>query len=270
LRSATGFGTVAAMSQAHRVHAVERVDLAAGSRRGDDDAVVEEAALSVTARGREVMVVMRTPGDDLALVRGLLHAEGIAEAASAGLRVAGPDAVDVDLPPERFAARATSASAGCGVCGRTTVDDLLAAVAPVTARWLVAAVVVAGLPARLRAAQATFDVTGGLHAAALCTPAGELVAVREDVGRHNAVDKLVGWGLATGLDLGGVALVLSGRLGFELAHKAARAGIPLVAAVSAPSSLALQVCERAGVTACGFVRGPTFNVYCHGWRVAGP
>jgi FdhD protein len=247
-----------------RDRAIERVDVAGATRAAARDRVVEEAPLVVQARGREVMVVMRTPGHDLELVRGLLHAEGITAPA---LRQADADVVDVDLDEGALARRALTATAACGVCGRAAIADLELRAREVTAEWQLAPSVIAGLPAALRAAQATFDETGGLHGAGLFDRGGALVAVREDVGRHNAVDKLVGWGLEAGVRFADHALVLSGRLGYELAQKGVVAGVPFIASVSAPSTLAIDVCERFAVTACGFVRDGRFNVYSHGWRI---
>jgi FdhD protein len=193
-----------------------------------------------------------------------MHAEGISVPA---MRQVDVDVVDLDLDEAAIARRALTASAACGVCGRAAIADLEQRAREVTAEWQLAPSVIAGLPAALRAAQATFDATGGLHGAALCDRAGALVAVREDVGRHNAVDKLVGWGLGAGVRFADHVLVLSGRLGYELAQKAVVAGVPFIASVSAPSTLAIDVCERFSVTACGFVRDGRFNIYSHGWRV---
>jgi len=250
---------------------IVRVD-PAGPRVDDTDAVAEEAPLEIRARGHVVATVLRTPGHDLELVRGLVHAEG----ASTSLRPAelpaleqvGPDAVDVDLPADRFAPRSLAATAACGLCGRAGIDDLAARASVVRSDLVASAAVITSLPGRLASAQPAFRATGGLHAAALFEPDGRLVAVREDVGRHNALDKLIGWALEDGrLPLGGSLLLVSGRLGYELAHKAVMAGAPILAAVSAPSSLAIDVCERFGVAACAFVRGGRFNVYAHAWRV---
>jgi FdhD protein len=242
---------------------IERID-AAGARVTARDDVVEEAPLVVTTRGVEAFAVMRTPGHDLELVRGLLHAEG---APRATLVQADQDVVDVDLPEGALARRALTATAACGVCGRAAIADLEQRAREVDAEWQLTAAAVVALPAVLRAAQTTFAATGGLHAAGLFARDGALVAAREDVGRHNAVDKLVGWGLDSGARFGELALVLSGRLGYELAQKAVMAGVPVIAAVSAPSSLAIDVCERFRVTACGFVREGRLNVYAHGWRI---
>jgi FdhD protein len=247
---------------ATREIAVERLDAAA--RTSASDRVVVEAPLELRARGTAVATVMRTPGADIELVRGLLHAESI----SAGIIVQlGDDAVDVDVDPAAFAARGLLATAACGVCGRVAVADLERRAREVTADTRIALEVLVQLPARLRAAQGAFDATGGVHAAGLVTLAGELVAVREDVGRHNAVDKLVGWALGARVDASRHVLVLSGRAGYELVQKAIAFGVPVVAAVSAPSSLAIELCERFGVALAGFVRDGRANVYAHGWRV---
>jgi FdhD protein len=247
---------------------IERLDVARGARLSARDALVDEGPLEIRARGRRVATVLRTPGADVELVRGLAVAEGIAGAAAVRIEPAGDDAVEIDVPPEAFGARSLVATAACGLCGRATIADLEQRLTEVASDLVVPAAVVAALPDRLRAAQAVFAATGGLHAAALFDPAGELLAVREDVGRHNALDKLVGWAAAAGrLPLGAGIVVVSGRLGYELAQKAVAAGAPVIAAVSAPSALAVDVCERFGVAACGFVRDGRMNVYCHGWRI---
>jgi FdhD protein len=207
---------------------------------------------------------MRTPGHDLELVRGLLHAESVAHA---GVSQLAPDVVELAAPAAAFAGRGLLASAACGVCGRVAIADLELRAREVTADTTVAAAVVAALPDRLRHAQSVFADTGGLHAAGLFTTGGLLVLAREDVGRHNAVDKLVGAALERGLDPAAHVLMLSGRLGYELVQKAIMFGIPIVAAVSAPSSLAIELAERFNVALLGFVRGARCNVYAHGWRV---
>jgi FdhD protein len=204
---------------------------------------------------------MRTPGHDLELVRGLLHAEGIAGTASQ----ADEDAVEVDVDATAFAGRGLLASAACGVCGRVAIADLELKAKDVTADTSIDHAVLVTLPDRLRAGQQVFGETGGLHAAGLFNAAGELLVVREDVGRHNAVDKVVGHALAA--KVRPAVLVLSGRAGYELLQKAIMAGVPIVASVSAPSSLAIELAERFGVALAGFVRGGRCNVYSHGWRI---
>lgn len=239
--------------------AIERVDKDA--RTADRDHVVVEAPLQIRARGTPVATIMRTPGHDLELVRGLLHAEGIAGTPAQ----LDDDAVEVDVDASAFAGRGLLASAACGVCGRVAIADLELRAKEVTADTSIDHHVLAGLPERLRAAQAVFRETGGLHAAGLFTRAGELVVVREDVGRHNAVDKVIGHALAAAI--APQVLVLSGRGGYELVQKAVMAGVAIVASVSAPSSLAIELAERFGVALAGFVRGDRANIYSHGWRI---
>jgi FdhD protein len=247
---------------------IERVGLEGSSnlRRTDRDRVVVEAPLAVSARGQRMLIIMRTPGHDLELVAGLLHAEALP---AAELRVVGSetDCIDVDLDPSCFAARALTSVAACGVCGRQTIADLEKIARSVDSDFAVRSDVVRAIPARLRQRQAVFDDTGGLHAAALCTRTGELVVVREDVGRHNAVDKVVGWALACNLTPADHLLLVSGRLGYEIVQKAVRLGVPVIVAVSAPTSLAIELAERFRVAVCAFVRGDRFNVYSHGWRI---
>jgi FdhD protein len=241
---------------------IERVE--SDVRKADVDRVVVEAPLQLRARGTPVATIMRTPGNDLELVRGLLHAESVA---AGGLAQADEDAVEVDADPSAFAGRGLLASAACGVCGRVAIADLELRAREVTADTAVDHGVLAALPDALRAAQEVFGDTGGLHAAGLFTPAGALVAVREDVGRHNAVDKLVGWALETGLDPAQHLLLLSGRAGYELVQKAIRFGVPIVATVTAPSTHAIELAELFNVALAGFVRGARCNVYSHAWRI---
>jgi FdhD protein len=239
-----------------------------------------EAPLAVSARGQRMLIIMRTPGHDLELVAGLLHAEALPAAELRVVVAAGepavqcqreqesePDCIDVDLDPSHFAARALTSVAACGVCGRQTIADLEKIAKSVETDFAVRSEVVRAIPARLRQRQAVFDDTGGLHAAALCTRTGELVVVREDVGRHNAVDKVVGWALACNLTPADHLLLVSGRLGYEIVQKAVRLGVPVIVAVSAPTSLAIELAERFRVAVCAFVRGDRFNVYSHGWRI---
>lgn len=246
----------------HREVSIERVD--GGTRTADRDRVVLEAPLQLRARGVPVATIMRTPGHDLELVRGLLHAESVAAGAVTQLDA---DSVEVDVDASAFAARGLLSSAACGVCGRVAIADLELRAREITADTSIAAAVLERLPATLREAQSVFDETGGLHAAGLFTTAGALVAAREDVGRHNAVDKLVGGLLATPADPAAHVLLLTGRIGYELVQKAIVFGIPIVAAVSAPSSLAIDLAERFNVALVGFVRAARCNVYAHGWRI---
>ncbi|HET9619933.1 MAG TPA: formate dehydrogenase accessory sulfurtransferase FdhD [Kofleriaceae bacterium] len=242
--------------------AIERLD--GEARRADRDHVVVEAPLQLRARGTPVATIMRTPGHDLELVRGLLHAESVRAGA---VRQIDADSVDLDVEPAAFAGRGLLASAACGVCGRVAIADLELRAREVTSDTAIARRVLAGLPDALRTAQSVFADTGGLHAAGLFTPAGALVAAREDVGRHNALDKLIGWALDANIVAGDHVIVVSGRLGYELAQKTVMFGAPILAAVSAPSSLAIELAERFNVALVGFVRGQRANVYAHAWRI---
>src|SRR3569623_1175326 len=233
--------------------AIERID--GPAREGARDRVVVEAPLQLRAQGTPVAMIMRTPGHDLELVRGLLHAEGIAGGTPVQLD---EDAVEPGVLAPAFAGR--------GVRGRAACADLELRAKDVTVDTSVAHAVIAKLPDERRRAQQVFGETGGLHGAGLFTRTGELLCVREDVGRHNAVDKVAGWALAT--QTRPDVLVLSGRAGYELVQKAIMLGVPVVASVSAPSALAIELAERFGVALCGFVRVARANVYAHGWRVA--
>jgi len=256
-----------------------------GARRvqvADRLATEEPLEIRVAGRGQPaapVAVTMRTPGHDFELAAGFLFTEGLVEPGEvAAVRYC----VDMPAQEQRYNVvtvrlhrpflapvnRRFTVGAGCGLCGKTSLDDLAQRCPPVLPGPVVAWSWLAGLPERLRREQRLFAQTGGLHAAGLFEAEGPLLAAREDVGRHNAVDKLVGWAvLGRRLPLAGTVLVLSGRVGFELVQKAAMAGIGLVAAVSAPSSLAVEAADRFGVTVAGFVRGDRANVYCHGQRV---
>ena len=232
------------------------------------------------------VTTMRTPGHDEELAAGLLFAEGVLAGRSdlkaldrpSDPRIAADLRANVmiaTLSPEALAragrlTRGTVMGSACGVCGKTSIETVLPEGAePLAAKLRVAPEVLYGLPDRLREKQSVFAQTGGLHAAALFTAEGELRAVREDIGRHNATDKLVGscW-LASTLPLSESILLVSGRAGFEIAQKAFAAGIPLLASVSAPSSLAVELAEAAGLTLVGFLRGRRFNVYSHPQRIA--
>lgn len=244
--------------------------------RGEDARTgtpADEAAIPLS-------VTMRTPGADFELAAGFLHGEGLIDRGESirSIRYCTAaeqeyNVVTVQLAegvPFDALQRNFYQTSSCGVCGKASIDAVIgAACARVDSDLVVSPEVIVGLPERLRAAQAVFERTGGLHAAALFTPAGELVRVREDVGRHNALDKLVGASLLAGeLPWRERIVMVSGRLSFELVQKAARAGAAVLAGVSAPSSLAVELAEAAGVTLCGFVRGPGFNIYAGGARIA--
>lgn len=263
--------------------AVERRGHAAdGSTR---DVVAVEEPMEVRVNGASFAVIMRTPGADRDLAAGFLLAEDVVRGADeigtieycldaeAGARdntlnvtVTG-DAVP-RLQIRLGERRQVMMTASCGLCGRRTIESLRARVAAVAGRWTVPAAVISSLPDRLRTAQAVFESTGGLHAAGLFDLSGLLQLSAEDVGRHNAVDKIVGRTLLAGRHpLDRNILLVSGRTSFELVQKALLAGIPLIAAVSAPSSLAIDLAQEAGMTLCGFVRGGSFNIYSHAQRV---
>lgn len=249
------------------------------------DRLVTEEPLEIRVAGpgqeaETVTVTMRTPGHDFELAVGFLLSEGLVAGYEDVREVKYcelPDGAEqqynvVTVKLARAAAvrpRLTTTTASCGICGTAQLDDLAERLCelPLSERLLTRSVLL-GLPERLREAQSLFDRTGGLHAAGLFDFDGRLLAVREDVGRHNAVDKLVGWALLEqSLPLSERVLAVSGRLGYELVQKAAVAGVPVIAAVSAPSSLAVQTAERLGVCVAGFVRAPTANVYTHPERL---
>ena len=263
--------------------------VADGSAATRPDTLVVEEPLEVRVDGRPLAVTMRTPGDDFDLVAGFLVTEGVirsgdevatmrycAGAADDGLNTY--NVIDVALapgvaPPAPSVERAFYTTSSCGVCGKASIDAIRTRTAWPVADDPVALTpaVLAALPSTLREAQRVFDRTGGLHAAGLFTGDGSLLALREDVGRHNAVDKLVGWAARDGrLPLRGTVLLVSGRASFELTQKAVMAGIPVLAAVSAPSSLAVELATEAGLTLVGFLRGASMNVYAGAHRLAEP
>ncbi len=250
------------------------------------DTLVVEEPLEVRVGGSALAVTMRTPGDDMDLAAGFLVSEGVVndgEQVRAIRYCAGAtddgrntyNVLDVDLaagvaPPDKSLERAFYTTSSCGLCGKASLDAVRTSAAFSVADdpLVVDAGVLALLPDRLREAQRVFDRTGGLHAAGLFTPDGHLLCLREDVGRHNAVDKVVGWALREGrLPLRGTVLLVSGRASFELVQKAWMAGVPALAAVSAPSSLAVDLATEAGMTLVGFLRGSTMNVYAGSARV---
>jgi len=274
---------------------IERVTVPADGSPGGTadraDILATEEPLGIRVDGTALTMTMRTPGDDLELTAGFLVGEAVVRSAAdiAGMRLCdgtscghtdhdGPgNIVDVMLAPgiavAAGARRNFLTTSACGLCGKTSVQDICvlpqAAVAADPVR--VRPEVLTGLPDRLRAAQRVFARTGGLHAAGLFSAGGELIALREDVGRHNAVDKVVGWALLNGrLPLSGCILLVSGRASFELVQKAVLAGAGVLAAVSAPSSLAVELAAQAGLTLVGFLRGASMNVYSCGDRIAAP
>ena len=243
------------------------------------DELVEEEPLEVRVRGRAISVTMRTGGHDDELAAGFLLTEGVIRSPGDILRIDPCErnefgnVVNVLLAPDVYVdfdrlTRHVFASSSCGLCGKANIDAVRGSFPPLTSTVTVDAEVILRLPDLMRRTQATFDRTGGLHAAALFDAAGELIVLREDVGRHNAVDKVVGHALRRGLlPLASHVLMLSGRASFEIMQKSLAAGIPIVAAVSAPSSLAASFADESGQTLVGFVRGRRLNVYAGRQRV---
>lgn len=241
--------------------------------------------MEVRVNGASFAVIMRTPGADRDLAAGFLLAEDVIRDAHELATIeycqdADEEARDntlnvtvigdaVERLRERLGERRqVLMTASCGLCGRRTIESLRSRAAGVVGQWTVSADLIRSLPQTLRRAQDVFETTGGLHAAGLFALDGRLTMLAEDVGRHNAVDKVVGRRLLEdALPLDRSLLMVSGRTSFELVQKALLAGVPLIAAVSAPSSLAIELAEQAGVTLCGFLRGDTFNVYAHSERI---
>ena len=245
-----------------------------------DDKLAVEEPLEIRVRGQNVAVTMRTPGHDDELATGFLATEGLiknredvteiahckeGEAAQLGntLNVFLAPNVEVDM---ESLTRHVFASSSCGVCGKATIEAVQQNFPPVVSEMRFSPEIITGLPAKLREAQATFEQTGGLHAAAMFDARGKLLVLREDVGRHNAVDKVVGFGLLNDVSFAECLLMVSGRASFEIMQKALAAQVPIVAAVSAPSSLAVEFAQESGQTLIGFLRGETMNIYSRAER----
>ena len=263
------------------------VDDGVAATRRDHLATEEPMEIRVQGPGHDpapFAIAMRTPGNDFELAVGLCCTEGIVTTAADVDSIAYCLATDAPERPQQqynivtvrlrrpvpddLRERRYLANSSCGICGKAALDEVEVRCAPVGAGPRVAASALRALPERLAAHQRVFEQTGGLHAAARFTAAGELIAVREDVGRHNALDKLIGHALLDGeLPLADQLMLVSGRLSFELVQKAAVAGLPVLCAVSAPSSLAVAAAERFGQTVVGFLRGSRFNVYAHPNRI---
>ena len=271
------------MGRVTRKHMVLRLGPQPAGRRSDTLAV--EEPLEVRLNGDAFVVTMRTPGDDIDLIHGLLHSEAVIASRSDMVTArycdgVGPDGLntynvlDVTLgagvaPPDPGLHRNVLTTSACGVCGSTTIDTVMHesrhALDP-DVRF--SQELILSAPVLLREQQRAFDKTGGLHAAGLLSAQGQMLVVREDVGRHNAVDKVVGWAIREQrLPLSDTILSVSGRASFELTQKAVLAGIPVLVAVSAPSSLAVELADEAGLTLVGFVRGDSMNVYTHPQRI---
>jgi FdhD protein len=240
-----------------------------GGARAHDVVAVEEP-LEIRIGGEPVAVTMRTPGHDEELALGFCLSEGLAPEDASLPDDFAANAIDVRAPsvdPDRLR-RSFYTTSSCGVCGKGALEAVAVEAPRVTSPLRVPATLVAELPDRLRAAQAAFAATGGLHATGLFRPGGELLCAREDVGRHNAMDKVVGWAFREGLlPLAEAILCVSGRISFELVQKAAVAGCPVLVAIGAPSSLAVELAEDRGITLCGFVRDGRVNVYSEAWRI---
>lgn len=265
-----------------------KIDVAGGRRVVREEALAVEEPLEIRLGHESFSVTMRTPGDDFDLVAGFLLAEAIIFEPEQLISLrfcAGEDEngrqtfnvveaqlrADVAMPPAAAARHVTTSSA-CGICGTASIDAVRKSshfpILPGAGEALIEASVLAALPDALREQQKLFEKTGGVHAAGLFAPDGELLSLREDVGRHNAVDKVVGAAFREKqLPLSGTILQVSGRASFELVQKAAMAGVPMLAAVGAPSSLAVELARDTGVTLVGFSRGTTMNVYTHAGRV---
>lgn len=262
------------------------VRLRSGHRVERPDTLVVEEPMELRVDGAALAVTMRTPGHDVELAHGFLLTEGViasgADIAAArycdGVDDEGANTynvLDVTLaegvaPPETGVERNFYTTSSCGVCGKGSLDAIRLRTkhSPMDDSVVVTSDTLSGLPDTLRAAQKVFDATGGLHAAALFTADGEMLVLREDVGRHNAVDKVIGWAVTNDrIPLQGTVLMVSGRASFELAQKAVMSGIPILAAVSAPSSLAVDLATESGLTVIGFLRGRSMNIYSHADRV---
>jgi FdhD protein len=271
------------MGRVTRKRMVLRMGPGSVIRRSDTVAVEEPLELRIN--GEPFVVTMRTPGDDIDLIHGLLHSEAVIASRTDVVTArycdgVGPDGLntynvlDVTLgahvpSPDPALRRNVLTTSACGVCGSTTIDTVMHE----SRHQLDPDVrfdqqLILSAPVLLREQQRAFDKTGGLHAAGLLSQSGEMLVVREDVGRHNAVDKVVGWAIRERtLPLSDTILSVSGRASFELTQKAVLAGIPILVAVSAPSSLAVELADEAGLTLVGFVRGDTMNVYTHPERI---
>jgi FdhD protein len=263
-----------------REHRAVKWHAGATSERTEKLAV--EEPLEIRLAGRRFTLTMRTPGHDEELAAGFLFAEGfINDATELGeiRRVRGrkgavePNAIDIvlNVPADGLRARLKRnfvMSSSCGVCGKTSIDSIRRRVAPPADSARVAPAILLALPQKLREGQRVFAATGGLHGAAIFSLDGSMLAIREDVGRHNAVDKVIGYALTNAMvPLARYIMMVSGRLSFEIVQKAAAAGVPILAAVSAPSSLAVELAEEIGTTLVGFLRDGSFNIYTRPDRI---
>jgi FdhD protein len=251
-------------------YSTAKVDVVRVPEGETQDVVAVEEPLEIRINGVAVAVTMRTPGHDEELALGFALSEGLQPKGARLPDDLAANTVELDAPgfdPARLA-RSFYTSSSCGVCGKGALEAVAVEAPRSKSGLTVSARLVAALPDRLRAAQPAFEATGGIHATGLFDEHGELLCLREDVGRHNALDKVVGWAFGAGLlPLERSILCVSGRLSFELVQKAAVAGCPLLVAVGAPSSLAIELARDRGVTLCGFVRGGRLNLYSEPWRL---
>jgi FdhD protein len=247
-----------------------------GSKRNLFDQVASEEPLEIRVNGKSISVTMRTPGNDKELAAGFLYTEGIIRSPKDILEIVGcqnpkseldENTINVFLKhgvafdPSKLT-RHFYTSSSCGVCGKASLEAVRQNFKPVKSKFKISRKVLCGLPEKLRGSQETFEKTGGLHASALFDSKGKLVVLREDVGRHNALDKVVGWGLLNKkIPFKNLCLLVSGRVSFELMQKALAGGIPLVAAIGAPSSLAVSMARENGQTLVGFLRNKGMNAY---------
>jgi FdhD protein len=237
----------------------------------ESDRVAVEEPLEIRIDGTPVAVAMRTPGHDEELALGFCISEGLHPSGARFPDDLAANTVDVDAPgfdPARLQ-RSFYTTSSCGVCGKGALEAVAVEAPRVESQLRVSLGFVSSLPDRLRESQAAFAATGGLHATGLFDPDRTLLCVREDVGRHNALDKVIGWAFSSNrLPLAESVLCLSGRISFELVQKASVAGCPIIVAVGAPSSLAVELAADRGITICGFVRGGSANVYSETWRIS--
>ncbi len=251
-------------------YSATKVELTRYPGGADRDVVAVEEPLEIRVNGSPVAVTMRTPGHDEELALGFCLSEGLRPGRAALSADLAANTVDVEAPgfdPERLR-RSFYVSSSCGVCGKGALEAVAVEAPHVESDLRLPAALLVSLPDRLREAQDAFAATGGLHATGLFEGNGQLLCVREDVGRHNALDKVLGWAFTEGrLPLADSVLCLSGRIAFELVQKAAVAGCPIVVAVGAPSSLAVELAADRGITLCGFTRDGRMNVYSEAWRV---
>jgi FdhD protein len=251
-------------------YATAKVDVVRVPDGETQDVVAVEEPLEIRINGSPVAVTMRTPGHDEELALGFALSEGLRPEGARLPDDLAANTVELDaagFDPARLA-RSFYTSSSCGVCGKGALEAVAVEASRIESKLTVLAGLIAVLPDRLRAAQPAFDATGGIHATGLFDEHGELLCLREDVGRHNALDKVIGWAFRERLlPLERSVLCVSGRLSFELVQKAAVAGCPMLVAVGAPSSLAIELARDRGVTLCGFVRGGRLNVYTEPWRI---